>query len=161
MQLQILLEVYFCTDAVFDLVQFVTFWYGISSSIVCKFFSWCPTFRSTLVFSKSAIVENPSFQPDLQAMPSTVHKLWLFFQHFKIVHFLFSCIVHTQYWKITKKVSLEFIVIFWHMTYLMLNETFLWISTTVRMWINDNMSGGMKRPFWMLKRTNDNYRNAE
>ena len=97
MQLQILLEVYFCTDAVFDLVQFVTFWYGISSSIVCKFFSWCPTFRSTLVFSKSAtirnnIVENPSFQPDLQAMLSTVHKLCPFFQHFQIVHFLFSCI---------------------------------------------------------------------
>ena len=29
---------------------------------------------------------------------------------------------------------------------------FRWFSNTVAMWINDNMSGGMKRPFWMLKR---------
>ena len=134
-------------------MSFLTF------SILAFFTNFCPI--KILCSECNNFVENPSFQPDLQAMPSTVHKLWLFFQHFKIVHFLFSCIVHTQYWKITKKVSLEFIVIFWHMTYLMLNETFLWISTTVRMWINDNMSGGMKRPFWMLKRTNDNYRNAE
>ena len=82
MQLQILFQVYFCTDAV--LLQYLISFNLLPSDMASVAALYVNSFRDVLlfalVFSKSAtirnnIVENPSFLPDLQAMLSTVHKL--------------------------------------------------------------------------------------